>query len=92
VAGSAFLWRHATHRILLLTFLLRQADYTLAVTLFAFGHEKLISIRALVDGVVSVAIAFLLVGPFGACQAWHLGSSAERPWSPSQPILMLPDA
>jgi O-antigen/teichoic acid export membrane protein len=51
--------------ILLLTFLLRQADYTLAVTLFAFGHEKLISIRALVDGVVSVAIAFLLVRHWG---------------------------
>ncbi len=51
--------------ILLLTFLLRQADYTLAVTLFAFGHEKLISIRALVDGVVSVAIAFFLVRHWG---------------------------
>jgi O-antigen/teichoic acid export membrane protein len=51
--------------ILLLTFLLRQADYTLAVTLFAFGHEKLISIRALVDGALSVAIAFLLVGHWG---------------------------
>jgi O-antigen/teichoic acid export membrane protein len=51
--------------ILLLTFLLRQADYTLAVTLFAFGHEKLLSIRALVDGALSVAIAFLLVGRWG---------------------------
>lgn len=51
--------------ILLLTFLLRQADYTLAVTLFAFGHEKLISIRALVDGAVSVAIAMLLVRHWG---------------------------
>jgi O-antigen/teichoic acid export membrane protein len=51
--------------ILLLTFLLRQADYTLTVTLFAFGHEKLISIRALVDGAVSVAIAILLVGHWG---------------------------
>jgi len=51
--------------ILLVTFLLRQVDYTLAVTLFAFGHEKMISIRALIDGVVSVAIAVLLVRPFG---------------------------
>jgi O-antigen/teichoic acid export membrane protein len=51
--------------ILLLTFLLRQVDYTLAVTLFAFGHEKLVSIRALVDGTVSVAIAILLVGHWG---------------------------
>lgn len=51
--------------ILLLTFLLRQVDYTMAVTLFAHGHEKLISIRALVDGAVSVSIAALLVGHWG---------------------------
>ncbi len=51
--------------VLLLTFLLRQADYTLAVTLFAFGHEKWLSIKALIDGAVSVAIAFLLVGHWG---------------------------
>ncbi len=51
--------------ILLLTFVLRQADYTLAVALFAFGHEKMISLRALTDGALSVAIAFLLVGHWG---------------------------
>jgi O-antigen/teichoic acid export membrane protein len=51
--------------ILLLTFLLRQADYTLAVTLFAFGHEKWLSIKALVDGAVSVALAVLLVRHWG---------------------------
>ena len=51
--------------ILLLTFLLRQADYTLAVTLFAFGHEKLLSIRALADGAISVAVAILLVRHWG---------------------------
>ena len=51
--------------VLLATFLLRQLDYTLAVTLFAFGHEKLISIRALADGALSVAVAFTLVGRFG---------------------------
>jgi O-antigen/teichoic acid export membrane protein len=51
--------------VLLVTFLLRQADYTLAITLFAFGHEKLLSIRALTDGAVSVAIAFLLVRYWG---------------------------
>jgi O-antigen/teichoic acid export membrane protein len=51
--------------ILLLTFLLRQADYTLAVTLFAFGHEKWLSIKALVDGAVSVALALLLVRYWG---------------------------
>jgi len=51
--------------ILLLTFLFRQADYTFAITLFAFGHEKLLSIRALVDGAVSVGIAILLVRHWG---------------------------
>jgi O-antigen/teichoic acid export membrane protein len=51
--------------VLLLTFLLRQTDYTLAITLFAFGHEKMLSIKSLIDGAVSVAIAVLLVGHWG---------------------------
>ncbi len=51
--------------ILLLSFLLRQADYTLAVTLFAFGHERVLSIKALIDGAVSVTIAMLLVRHWG---------------------------
>jgi O-antigen/teichoic acid export membrane protein len=51
--------------ILLLTFILRQTDYTLAVTLFAFGHEKWLSIKGLIDGTVCVLIAFLLVGHWG---------------------------
>ena len=51
--------------ILLITFVFRQADYTLGVTLFAFGHEKMISLRGLADGVVSVAVAFLLVKHWG---------------------------
>jgi O-antigen/teichoic acid export membrane protein len=51
--------------LLLLTFLLRQADYTLAITLFAFGHEKLLSLRAVIDGAVSVALAFILVRHWG---------------------------
>lgn len=51
--------------ILLLTFLLRQADYTLAITLFAFGHEKMISLRAVTDGVLSVTVAMLLVKHWG---------------------------
>jgi O-antigen/teichoic acid export membrane protein len=63
--GAQFFGGLTLTAILLVTFLLRQADYTLAVTLFAFGHEKWISIRALVDGVVSVAIAFLLVHRWG---------------------------
>jgi O-antigen/teichoic acid export membrane protein len=63
--GAHFFGGLTLTAILLVTFLLRQVDYTLAVTLFAFGHEKWISIRALVDGVVSVALAFLLVGHWG---------------------------
>jgi O-antigen/teichoic acid export membrane protein len=51
--------------ILLLTFLFRQTDYTLGVTLFALGHEKLISIRGLIDGAVSVTVAIALVGHWG---------------------------
>ncbi len=51
--------------ILLMTFLLRQTDYTLGITLFALGRERAISIRGLVDGAVSVAIAIALVGRFG---------------------------
>lgn len=51
--------------ILLVTFLIRQIDYTLATTLFAFGHEKRLSIKALIDGAVCVLLAFLLVKPWG---------------------------
>jgi O-antigen/teichoic acid export membrane protein len=51
--------------ILLLSFLLRQADYTLAVTLFAFGRERMLSIKCLIDGAVSVTIAMLLVRHWG---------------------------
>lgn len=51
--------------LLLLNFLWRQIDYTLSVTLFACGHERWISIRALVDGAVSVLVASLLVRPWG---------------------------
>jgi O-antigen/teichoic acid export membrane protein len=63
--GPAFFGGMQLTVILLLTFLLRQTDYTLAITLFAFGHEKTLSIRAFIDGAVSVAIAVLLVGRFG---------------------------
>lgn len=51
--------------VLLLTFILRQVDYTLTITLFAFGHEKLISLRTLADGAMSVAIAFILAHYWG---------------------------
>jgi O-antigen/teichoic acid export membrane protein len=63
--GAHFFGGMALTAILLLTFLLRQADYTLAVTLFAFGHEKWLSIKALIDGALSVSLAFLLVRYWG---------------------------
>lgn len=63
--GPRFFGGVALTIVLLLTFLLRQADYTLAVTLFAFGHERWISIRALIDGAVSVLIAGVLVHTWG---------------------------
>jgi O-antigen/teichoic acid export membrane protein len=51
--------------VLLVNFVLRQIDYTLAIALFALGYEKLSAIRCLLDGVVSVILASILVGHFG---------------------------
>ena len=51
--------------LLLLNFLVRQIDYTLAITLFAFGREKIGAIRSLADGAVSSVLACILVGHFG---------------------------
>jgi O-antigen/teichoic acid export membrane protein len=51
--------------LLLLNFLFRQIDYTLAIALFALGYEKLTAIRCLLDGLFSVGLALLLVGPWG---------------------------
>jgi len=45
--------------------LLRQIDYTLALLLFAFGYEKMSAIRCLLDGLFSVALAFILAHRFG---------------------------
>jgi O-antigen/teichoic acid export membrane protein len=51
--------------LFLANFLVRLIDYTLALALFAFGHEKLFAIRAMLDGVVSVILAAILVRPLG---------------------------
>jgi O-antigen/teichoic acid export membrane protein len=51
--------------ILLLNFLVRQIDYTLSMALFAFGYEKPLTIRTLLDGIVSFGLALVLVRHFG---------------------------
>jgi O-antigen/teichoic acid export membrane protein len=51
--------------LLLLNFLCRQMDYTIAIALFAFGYEKLMAVRCLAEGIMSVVLATLLVGQFG---------------------------
>jgi O-antigen/teichoic acid export membrane protein len=51
--------------LLLLNFLVRQIDYTLALALFAFGHERYTAIRCLLDGLVSVVLASILVKYLG---------------------------
>jgi len=51
--------------ILLLNFLVRQIDYTLSLALFAFGYEKPLTIRTLLDGIVTFGLAMILVRPFG---------------------------
>lgn len=51
--------------LLLLNFLVRQIDYTFALALFAFGHERYTAIRCLVDGLVSVVLATVLVRYLG---------------------------
>jgi O-antigen/teichoic acid export membrane protein len=51
--------------LFLMNFMARLIDYTLALSLFAFGYEKLYAIRALLDSLLSVALASILVGPLG---------------------------
>ena len=51
--------------VMLLNFLVRQIDYTLALVLFALGYEKFITIRLLADGVVSVTVAIILASHWG---------------------------
>ena len=47
--------------LVLLNFLAIQVDYTFTIALFAFGHERFLSIRQLVNGAVSVALASIFV-------------------------------
>jgi len=51
--------------LFLLIFVVRQMDYTLAIALFAFGHEKLLALRSLFDGAVSAVLATILGAHFG---------------------------
>ena len=51
--------------LLLLNFLVRQMDYTLAIALFAFKREKLMAVRCLIEGSFSVILASILVRSLG---------------------------
>jgi len=51
--------------LVLLNLLLRHLDLTLAQSLFAFGYEKPMAIKAVADGLVSAGAAFALVHWFG---------------------------
>jgi O-antigen/teichoic acid export membrane protein len=52
--------------LLVVNYLFRQIDNTLAVALFALGYEKLSAIRCLIDAIVSVALASLFIRWWGA--------------------------
>ena len=51
--------------LMLVVFVGRLIDYTLALALFAFGYEKQTALRCLLDGVVSVTLAAILAPPLG---------------------------
>jgi O-antigen/teichoic acid export membrane protein len=51
--------------LFLLSMLLRHLDVVLAQSLFAWGYEKPMSIKAVADGLVSVAIGYVCVHKFG---------------------------
>jgi hypothetical protein len=63
--GPRFFGGAALTVLVALNFMARLVDYTLALALFAFGYEKQSAIRFLLDGLASVSVALLLVGPFG---------------------------
>jgi O-antigen/teichoic acid export membrane protein len=63
--GPGFFGGMALTLVLLLNFLFRNIDYTLAIALFAFGHEKRSAIRTGLDGLVSVTLAVLLARRLG---------------------------
>jgi O-antigen/teichoic acid export membrane protein len=51
--------------LVLLNFLAAQVDYTFTIAMFAFGHERFMSIRMLVNGAVSVVLASIFVRHLG---------------------------
>lgn len=59
--GPRYFGGVALTMLLLVNFMARLLDYTLALALFAFGHEKLYAIRAVLDGLISVSLASVLV-------------------------------
>ena len=63
--GARFFGGMMLMALMLLNFLFRQIDYTLAIALFACGYEKMSAIRCLLDGATSVGLALLFVGRFG---------------------------
>ena len=63
--GSVYFGGTALTLLFLVNFMARLIDYTLSLALFAFGYEKQYAIRALLDGIISVAVASILVRRFG---------------------------
>ena len=63
--GARFFGGMILTLLLLLNFLVRQMDSTLAIALFAFGYEKVIAVRCLIEGTFSVILASVLVRSLG---------------------------
>jgi hypothetical protein len=63
--GSQFFGGVILTTLIGVNFVFRLIDHTLALALFAFGYEKVSALRCMSDGVVSISIASLLVGPLG---------------------------
>jgi O-antigen/teichoic acid export membrane protein len=63
--GASFFGGMPVTGLMLLNFLFRQIDSTLAIALFALGYERMGAIRSLLDGVVSVVLASILASRFG---------------------------
>lgn len=63
--GPQFFGGMTLTTLLLVNLLLRYFDLTLAQALFAFGYERPMAIKALIDGIVSTGAGFLLVYWYG---------------------------
>jgi len=63
--GAKFFGGTALTILVVMNFLVRLIDYTLALALFAFGYEKISALRFLLDAVVSTSLAIALVRPLG---------------------------